>query len=97
MTVDEDKINQLYAEPSVADYIPEEVLIVTDTNETISATCYNLPANSLKGANESYANSLYNLAKKIGFPSEYLELITDYMIKRKQGEQQAHIGLTLKQ
>ncbi|MEP5612046.1 MAG: gamma-glutamylcyclotransferase family protein [Cyclobacteriaceae bacterium] len=75
MTVDNDAIHSLYAEASVADYIPEKVSIVTDSSDSITATCYNLPAESLTGTNASYAMSLYALAKKEGFPDDYLEKI----------------------
>lgn len=75
MTIDNDAIHNLYAEASVADYIPEEVNIITNTNDSITATCYNLPSESLTGANELYAISLYKLAKKEGFPDDYLEKI----------------------
>ncbi len=75
MTIDNDAIHNLYAEASVADYIPEEVKIITNTNDSITATCYNLPSESLTGANELYAISLYKLAKQEGFPDDYLEKI----------------------
>jgi len=75
MTIDNEAIHNLYAEASVADYIPEEVNIVTNTNDSITATCYNLPSESLTGTNESYAISLYKLAKQMGFPDDYLEKI----------------------
>ncbi len=75
MTIDNDAIYNLYAEASVADYIPEEVNIITTTNDSIMATCYNLPPELLTGTNESYAISLYKLAKREGFPDDYLEKI----------------------
>ena len=75
MTIDNDAIHNLYAEASVADYIPEEVNIITYTNDSITATCYNLPSESLTGTNKLYAISLYKLAKKEGFPDDYLEKI----------------------
>lgn len=75
MTIDKDAIHNLYAEASVADYIPEEVNIISNTNDFIPAICYNLPSESLTGANELYAISLYKLAKKEGFPDDYLEKI----------------------
>ena len=75
MTIDSDAIHNLYAEASVADYIPEEVNIITNTNDSITATCYNLPSESLTGINELYAISLYKLAKQEGFPDDYLEKI----------------------
>ncbi len=75
MTVDDDAIHDLYAEASVADYIPEEVNVIINSNESVTATCYSLPAESLTGTNESYAMSLYKLAKQEGFPDDYLEKI----------------------
>ena len=75
MTIDNDAIHNLYAEASVADYIPEEVSIITSTNDSIAATCYNLPSKSITGTNVLYAASLYKLAKQEGFPDDYLEKI----------------------
>ena len=75
MTIDNDAIHNLYAEASVADYIPEEVNVITNSNDSITATCYNLPSESLTETNELYAISLYKLAKQEGFPDEYLEKI----------------------
>jgi hypothetical protein len=75
MTIDNDAIHNLYDKATVADYIPEEVNIITNTNESIMATCYNLPSESLTGTNELYAISLYKLTKKEGFPDDYLEKI----------------------
>ena len=84
MEVDDKEVNQLYAEKSVADYIPEKVTIVTASNEHLSAICYNLPLELLTGTNAQYATSLYKLAQKLDFPSEYLEKIQQYI--SKQGE-----------
>lgn len=75
MTIDNDVIDDLYSESSVADYIPEEVNIITNTTDSIAAICYNLPPESLAGTNEAYARSLYKLAKQLGFPDAYLEKI----------------------
>lgn len=75
MSVDKAAIQHLYAEPSVADYIPEEVNIVTDAGASIPAICYNLPAESLTGTNTSYAEALHKLATQKGFPTDYLEHI----------------------
>jgi Gamma-glutamyl cyclotransferase, AIG2-like len=75
MTVNDDEVVRLYAEKSVADYIPENVTVVTETNEHLIATCYNLPPELLTGTNVLYAKSLYELAKKLSFPEEYLNKI----------------------
>ncbi len=75
MTVDNDAIDRLYAETSVSDYVPEEVIIVTNSGDSVNAICHNLPPKSLTGTNKSYAASLYGLVKKEGFPDDYLEKI----------------------
>ncbi|MEQ9286022.1 MAG: gamma-glutamylcyclotransferase family protein [Cyclobacteriaceae bacterium] len=75
MTADSKAIRKLYAQPGVDDYIPEEVNIVTSKHDVVTAVCYNLPIESLSGTNEVYALSLYELAKKEGFPIDYLEKI----------------------
>lgn len=75
MEVNDEELIKLYAEKSVADYIPEKVEVVTESNEHSIATCYNLPLELLTGTNEAYAKSLYELAKKLNFPKEYLDKI----------------------
>lgn len=75
MTVNDEEIDKLYEVESVADYIPEKVNIIMEKNKSVTATCYNLPASSLTGTNESYALSLFKLAIKLGFPDDYLEKI----------------------
>lgn len=75
MTVDEADARRLYAEASVADYIPEPVSIMTETGAAIAAICYNLPPAALAGTNPSYAKALYDLARREGFPDAYLRKI----------------------
>lgn len=75
MSLAEDALQKLYSEVSVADYVPEIVDVITDTGQTVSATCYNLPAEFLTGTNAAYAQSLYALAQQEGFPDDYLEHI----------------------
>ncbi len=75
MTVEQHEMDQLYSEPSVADYIPKEVVVTTEDGDSVEAVCYNLPLDMLEGTNESYAKSLYELAVRLGFPADYLEKI----------------------
>lgn len=75
MEVTDEEMVKLYAEKSVADYIPEKVEVITELNEHLMATCYNLPLELLTGTNSEYAKSLYELAKKLKFPKGYLEKI----------------------
>lgn len=78
MSVNQPKIEELYAEPSVSDYIPEDVTVVLNSGRTTSAICYNLPAELLTGTNTQYAQALLNLASHIGLPNHYLETIKKY-------------------
>lgn len=80
MTVDTKALNQLYNEASVEDYIPEKVDAITESNESVNATCYNLPIEFLSGTNQTYALSLYQLARKLGFPDQYLDHIKSMSI-----------------
>ncbi len=66
---------KLYSEKSVADYIPETVNVITETNEQLPATCYILPREFIAGTNVPYARSLYELARKMDFPTEYSDKI----------------------
>jgi len=75
MNADKDALYNLYAEPSVADYIPEEVTVHLESGDTVKAFCYNLPAALMTGTNPTYAASLYKLAKTLGFPNVYLKAI----------------------
>ncbi|MDW3191381.1 MAG: gamma-glutamylcyclotransferase [Cytophagales bacterium] len=75
MVCDKYSLQKLYSEPSVAEYVPEEVNVYTDQGESISALCYNLPPELIKGTNTTYAASLLQLAKQLEFPAIYLENI----------------------
>ncbi len=75
MSLDSDELEALYGEESVLDYVPEILIATISSNEEIEVTTYNLPREKLKGKNKDYAKSLAILAKKIGFPSEYIEEI----------------------
>ncbi|MEM8890760.1 MAG: gamma-glutamylcyclotransferase family protein [Bacteroidota bacterium] len=75
MSLEEEAVQKLYSEASVADYLPEEVHIITSNNEGLKASCYNLPPASISGTNTSYAQSLYELAKRLDFPLDYLAKI----------------------
>ena len=81
MQVTESELKILYSEKSVADYVPEKVEVVTETGEKIKAICYNLPLELLAGTNAEYAKSLYDLAKKLDFPKEYLDKINVFNSK----------------
>ena len=64
-----------YAEESVADYLPEPVVVELMDGTQVEATCYNLPEDKVTGANEEYAKSLLDVATKLDFPDSYLDQI----------------------
>ncbi len=75
MELEEADVRKLYAETSVADYMPEEVDVKTDSGSTVKGTCYILHGNPSNSRNQKYAEALYKLAKILGFPKEYLDKI----------------------
>lgn len=66
---------ELYAEDSVADYLPEAVVVELMDGTRCAATCYNLPADKVTGTNKDYAVSLLAVASQLGFPDSYLDQI----------------------
>ena len=68
----------LYAEESVADYVPESVLVELMDGMQVDAICYNLPADKVTGANEEYARALLELATRLEFPGVYLDQIRQF-------------------
>ena len=70
----------LYAEESVADYLPEPVIVKLLDGSQVEATCYNLPGEKISGSNKEYAASLLNLATKLDFPDWYLDQIRQAQI-----------------
>jgi hypothetical protein len=75
MTVDPREAKALYAESSVADYVPEPVVVELSDGSNVEAACYNLPANKITGTNKDYAKSLAKLATRLGFPDAYIDQI----------------------
>lgn len=65
----------LYAEESVADYLPEPVVVALRDGTRVDATCYNLPADKVTGTNKEYAALLLKVATRLGFPDSYLDRI----------------------
>ena len=66
---------ELYAEKSVADYLPEPVIVELTGGKQVEATCYILPGDKVTGASNKYAKSLLALATKLGLPESYLDQI----------------------
>ena len=75
MTLGDEEVTKLYSERSVVDYVPEEVEVMLESGESLMAICYNLPGELIKGTNIDYVRSLFDLAKKLNFPKEYVDKI----------------------
>jgi len=75
MTIRRQGATALYSEESVSDYVPESVSVTLSSGAVEPAICYNLPPDKLEGTNSAYAESLLQLAMKLGFPDEYLDTI----------------------
>ncbi len=71
MDISSSELEALYAEDSVADYVPETLMVNTQDGTKIEAVCYNLPQEKIVGENKEYAQLLLALALKLGFPDSY--------------------------
>jgi len=75
MDIAPSEATELYAEESVADYLPEPVIVELMDGTQVGATCYNLPGDKVTGANKEYAESLLDVATRLEFPDSYLDQI----------------------
>ena len=76
MQLTHDEIDRLYSDPSVRAYRPEPVEAELKDGSRIPALCFNLPvAPSPNEANSDYAAKLRDLARRLGFPSHYIDSI----------------------
>ena len=75
MDIAASEATQLYAEASVSDYLPEPVTVELMDGTQVEATCYNLPGAKVTGTNKVYAESLLQVAHKLGLPDSYLDEI----------------------
>ena len=72
MNISSDQANELYAESSVADYVPESVTVELLSGSEVEASCYNLPVDKVTGTNKVYAQALLEVANRLGLPESYL-------------------------
>ncbi len=72
MNISSDQANELYAESSVADYVPESVTVELLNGSKVEASCYNLPVDKVTGTNKVYAQALLEVANRLGLPESYL-------------------------
>ena len=72
MEIASSEVANLYAEESVADYLPEPVTVELMDGTQVEATCYNLPVDEVTGTNDEYAAALLELATRMDLPESYL-------------------------
>lgn len=79
MDVTASEVANLYAEKSVADYIPERVTATLLDGAQVEASSYILPDDQVTGKNEDYAMALHDLAVRLGFPGSYLDELRGFI------------------
>lgn len=72
MEISPGEAKDLYAEASVADYVPEPVIVELIDGSKVEASCYILPDDKVTGTNTDYAEALLQVARKLGLPETYL-------------------------
>jgi len=72
MSLDENDLHRLYSEPSVADYMPQRVVLKLNDGNEVAALCYILPMPVSGGRNREYASALAAAARRIGLPADYV-------------------------
>ena len=76
MQLTHDEVDRLYSDPSVKAYRPEPVVAEINDRSRVPALCFNLPvAPSPEEANPDYATKLRSLARRLGFPQDYVDSI----------------------
>ena len=75
MQLSRDELEKLYADKSVMDYVPQQVVVTEVDGESMAAISYILPMENVSGSNSAYAKSLALAAKKIGLPEDYIREI----------------------
>ena len=70
------ELEQLYAEPGVAEYQPDPVIAQLADRSLVPALCFNLPPSQATAeANPEYAAKLRALAGRLGLPADYVASI----------------------
>ena len=80
MDITSSELEALYSDASVADYVPETLIVNMRDGSSTEALCYNLPLNKIAGEKKEYAKLLLALAMKLGFPTSY----TDQILRASQ-------------
>jgi Gamma-glutamyl cyclotransferase, AIG2-like len=70
------ELERLYAEPSVAEYRPEQATAELADQSLVPAVCFNLPPEqATEEPNPEYAAKLRSLATRLGLPADYVASI----------------------
>jgi hypothetical protein len=76
MELRHDDIDRLYGEPSVQMYRPEAILCETADGVNVPAICFTLPeVPEAAERNETYAEQLRALGRRLGLPAGYVDSI----------------------
>ena len=75
MDIAANEASELYADDSVADYLPQPVTVELMDGTQVEAACYNLPNAKDTGTNQEYAESLLKVATSLGLPDSYIDQI----------------------
>ena len=74
----EGDVERLYSRAELADYKPVEVIVETASKRKVPATCYvSKPVEYLRPS-PAYLGLVVNTARKLGFPSVYVEKLSGF-------------------
>ncbi|MDH3578376.1 MAG: gamma-glutamylcyclotransferase [Gammaproteobacteria bacterium] len=76
MEISSGEAKDLYAESSVADYVPKAITVELMDGSEVEASCYTLPDDKITETNKDYAKALLQVADKLGLPETYIAEIT---------------------
>ncbi|WP_120497393.1 hypothetical protein [Kiloniella sp. EL199] len=79
MTLKQTQVTELYDEKSVKAYQPEKLIVEYEDGTREEVTCYNLPANLIRGTNRIYAQQLLKLTTRLGFPDDFLAHVRSFV------------------
>jgi hypothetical protein len=72
MEISSGEAKDLYAERSVADYVPEVITVELMDGSEVEASCYILPDDKITETNRDYAKALLQVAVKLALPDTYI-------------------------
>ncbi len=72
MEISSGEAKDLYAESSVADYVPEVITVELMDGSEVEASCYILPDDKITETNRDYAKALLQVAVKLALPDNYI-------------------------